>query len=109
MCRTIGLHYNLFSYYDPDSGRFTQQDPMGLSGGINLYQYVPNALGWVDPWGLNKCSLGKETGRYSAIKPSPLDKDIAETFTGGRYREIILEKILTFTELVSHIESLGNI
>ncbi|MGC0871251.1 glycohydrolase toxin TNT-related protein, partial [Pantoea agglomerans] len=47
-----GLHYNLFRYYDPDSGRFTQQDPIGLAGGINLYQYAPNALGWVDPWGL---------------------------------------------------------
>jgi len=24
-----------------------------LAGGINLYQYAPNALGWVDPWGLS--------------------------------------------------------
>jgi len=53
--RETGLHYNLFRYYDPDSGRFTQQDPIGLAGGINLYQYAPNALGWVDPWGLMKC------------------------------------------------------
>ncbi|MDI3447491.1 hypothetical protein QLG09_01545, partial [Enterobacter sp. V89_11] len=30
---------------------FTQQDPIGLAGGINLYQYAPNALGWVDLWG----------------------------------------------------------
>ena len=56
--RETGLHYNLFRYYDPDCGRFTQQDPIGLAGGINLYQYAPNALGWVDPWGLSqrKCS-----------------------------------------------------
>ncbi|MEX2951074.1 hypothetical protein AB4K01_07670 [Serratia fonticola] len=25
---------------------------MGLAGGINLYQYAPNPLGWVDPLGL---------------------------------------------------------
>ncbi|HCQ7773721.1 TPA: hypothetical protein OL852_004754, partial [Enterobacter kobei] len=25
-----GLHYNLFRYYDPDCGKFTQQDPIGL-------------------------------------------------------------------------------
>jgi RHS repeat-associated protein len=51
--RETGLHYNLFRYYDPDIGRFTQQDPIGLAGGINLYQYAPNPLGWVDPWGLS--------------------------------------------------------
>ncbi|MFZ4835076.1 RHS repeat-associated core domain-containing protein [Rouxiella sp. Mn2063] len=53
--RETGLHYNLFRYYDPDCGRFTQPDPIGLLGGINLYQYAPNALGWVDPLGLSRC------------------------------------------------------
>ena len=47
-----GLHYNRFRYYDPESGRFTQQDPIGLLGGINNYQYVPNPVTWVDPFGL---------------------------------------------------------
>ena len=28
-------------------------DPIGLLGGINLYQYAPNPLGWIDPWGLS--------------------------------------------------------
>ncbi|KES12903.1 Rhs family protein, partial [Snodgrassella alvi SCGC AB-598-P14] len=49
--RETGLHYNTFRYYDPDTGRFTQPDPIGLLGGYNLYQYAPNALMWVDPWG----------------------------------------------------------
>ncbi|CAM7334136.1 RHS repeat-associated core domain-containing protein [Enterobacter intestinihominis] len=57
--RETGLHYNLFRYYDPDCGRFTQQDSIGLAGGINLYQYAPNALGWVDPWGLSRECSGK--------------------------------------------------
>ena len=47
-----GLHYNMFRYYDPKVGRFTVQDPIGLLGGWNLYQYAPNPLGWIDPWGL---------------------------------------------------------
>jgi len=54
--RETGLHYNLFRYYDPDCARFTQQDPIGLAGGLNLYQYAPNPLGWVDPWGLSRCN-----------------------------------------------------
>ena len=33
-------------------GRFTQPDPIGLLGGFNLYQYAPNGLTWIDPWGL---------------------------------------------------------
>ncbi|MBJ7223498.1 MULTISPECIES: RHS repeat-associated core domain-containing protein [unclassified Brenneria] len=46
-----GLHYNTFRYYDPGVGRFVTQDPIGLLGGSNLYQYAPNALGWIDPLG----------------------------------------------------------
>jgi RHS repeat-associated protein len=43
-------------YYDPDSGRFTTQDPIGLFGGdSNLYRYVGNdVVGAVDPSGLAK-------------------------------------------------------
>ncbi|HGH4621861.1 TPA: RHS repeat-associated core domain-containing protein [Enterobacter cloacae] len=30
------------------------QDPIGLNGGWNLYQYAPNPLRWIDPLGLCK-------------------------------------------------------
>jgi RHS repeat-associated protein len=52
--REIGLHYNTFRFYDPDVGRFTTPDPIGLAGGYNLYQYAPNTAGWIDPLGLLK-------------------------------------------------------
>ncbi|EBZ5774907.1 hypothetical protein EC412_22075, partial [Salmonella enterica subsp. enterica serovar Redlands] len=50
--RETGLHYNLFRYYDPDCGRFTQPDPISIRGGLNLYAYVVNPLLWIDPLGL---------------------------------------------------------
>ena len=55
-----GLHYNRFRYYDPDVGRFASQDPIGLAGGVNTYQYTPNPVGWVDPLGLCKCDPNKK-------------------------------------------------
>jgi len=47
-----GLHYNFFRYYEPDAGRFVNQDPIGLWGGSNFYQFAPNMQGWIDPLGL---------------------------------------------------------
>ena len=63
--RESGLYYNTFRYYDPAVGRFTTQDPIGLAGGENLYRYAPNALGWVDPWGL--CA-SKSTSNWKSVK-----------------------------------------
>ncbi|BEN15962.1 Putative deoxyribonuclease RhsC [Serratia marcescens] len=67
-----GLHYNLFRYYEPEVGRFTTQDPIGLRGGLNLYQYAPNPLMWVDPFGLDVIRLRHYTSNqgFAAIKES---------------------------------------
>ena len=48
-----GLHYNRFRYFDPDMGMFTTRDPIGLLGGTNVFQYAPNPIEWVDPFGLS--------------------------------------------------------
>ncbi|OAT32493.1 core protein, partial [Buttiauxella brennerae ATCC 51605] len=49
-----GLYYNRHRYYDPQQGRYITQDPIGLSGGWNVYSYVYNdPLGFVDPLGLD--------------------------------------------------------
>jgi len=52
--RETGLHYNFFRYYEPDAGRFVNQDPIGLYGGENLYWFAPNVQIWVDFLGLAK-------------------------------------------------------
>src|SRR5690606_7693453 len=70
-----GLHYNRYRYYDPDIGRFISQDPIGLLGGINLYQYAPNPVGWVDPFGL--CPTDKTYQTYTKTNP-----DTGEVYSG---------------------------
>jgi RHS repeat-associated protein len=48
-----GLMYYRARFYDPQIGRFTSEDPIGLTGGINLYGYVDNnPLAFSDPFGL---------------------------------------------------------
>ena len=44
-------------YYDPNCGRFINQDPIGLLGGEHLYQFADNVLMWIDPLGLCKKCL----------------------------------------------------
>lgn len=48
-----GLLYRRNRYYDPASGRFTQQDPIGLGGGMNLYGFATgDPVTFTDPFGL---------------------------------------------------------
>ncbi len=45
--------YNIFRWYRPTWGRYTQTDPVGLSVGLNLYQYgLGDPLLMTDPLGL---------------------------------------------------------
>ncbi|EFP2429299.1 RHS repeat protein [Escherichia coli] len=52
-----GLYYNRHRYYDPLQGRYITQDPIGLKGGWNFYQYPLNRISNIDPLGLEtlKC------------------------------------------------------
>ena len=48
-----GLMYRRNRYYDSKSGRFTQEDPIGLAGGLNLYGYANgDPVNFSDPYGL---------------------------------------------------------
>ena len=42
-----------YRYYDPSTGRFVQRDPIGIAGGLNVYEYVDSTpTDVVDPLGL---------------------------------------------------------
>jgi len=46
-------------YYDQKTGRWTQEDPIGIAGGVNLYQYAGNnPATFSDPFGLRVCFRG---------------------------------------------------
>jgi RHS repeat-associated protein len=48
------LSYRRNRYVDPASGRFTQEDPIGLAGGLNLYGFANgDPVSYSDPYGLS--------------------------------------------------------
>ena len=48
-----GLYYNRFRYYEPNTGTYISQDPIGLVGrNPTLYVYVKDTNKWIDIWGL---------------------------------------------------------
>ncbi|MFE8146101.1 RHS repeat-associated core domain-containing protein, partial [Brenneria goodwinii] len=98
--RETGLHYNLFRYYDPDCGRFTQPDPIGLAGGINLYQYAPNALGWVDPLGLSPVSPNTILFSQDSINP---------IFDDGRNVNELIHRLKNDPSYISQVEPIRKV
>jgi hypothetical protein len=71
-------------YYDPATGRFTQQDPIGLAGGLNLYGFANgDPVNFSDPFGLRACEdpdepcpvkaeVGVASGVGGSVKLGPI-------------------------------------
>ena len=56
-----GLYYNRFRYYDPSTGAYISQDPIGFAGGNpTLYGYVCDSNTEFDSFGLD---CGKATSK----------------------------------------------
>jgi RHS repeat-associated protein len=66
----LGIYYYRARWYDPSSGRFISQDPIGFSAGDpNLYRYVGNAPGdATDPEGLEQVYFWQRKNDYESIK-----------------------------------------
>ena len=115
-----GLYYNRHRYYDPQQGRYISQDPIGLNGGTNLYGYVANPTGMVDPLGLEgecigrgmvlrdgQCQWWENAGRTAAgLTPSTATHDDSPA---GIYGCAIIATALGEGELPPEVEKVESI
>lgn len=93
-----GLHYNWHRYHDPETGRYTQVDPIGLWGGINVYEYADsNPIRRIDVYGLASASnlsceaAVKAKGRKGLLGMflTPLIDKMPESATRGLVNVIV--------------------
>jgi RHS repeat-associated protein len=81
-----GTLYRRNRVYDPASGRFTQEDPIGLAGGLNLYGFAnSNPLNYSDPFGLCVGPLGSICARIAVFllgRAAPFIASAAAAMTG---------------------------
>ncbi|MDO2675941.1 RHS repeat domain-containing protein, partial [Escherichia coli] len=70
-----GLYYNRHRYYDPLRGRYITQDPIGLKGGWNFYQYPLNPVQYIDSMGLASKYGHLNNGGYGARPNKPPTPD----------------------------------
>ena len=62
-----GQFYNYFRNYQPNQGRYTQNDPIGLAGGLNRYAYVDGSpLIYSDPDDFKPRSGSRNNGGNSS-------------------------------------------
>ncbi len=84
-----GLYDNRARYYDPQSGRFTTQDPLSIFGGINYYQYALNIpTKFTDPLGLSVAFFDPCNGLLAIISLGTLYEFPAQNITTGGYAPI---------------------
>ncbi len=61
---SVSLYYMRNRWYDPEVGRFSNEDPIGQEGSQNLYAFANNdPINLSDPDGLMEC--WNVSGQYS--------------------------------------------
>jgi RHS repeat-associated protein len=74
-----GFYYNRFRYYDPSIGAYLSQDPIGLAGGFELYNYAFDPNTWIDEFGLLKRPYIRKSTRVAV--------EVKARKTGGRFTD----------------------
>lgn len=71
-----GLCYNRFRYYDPGTGLYLSQDPIGLEGNNpNLYAYTKDNNIWVDIFGLYNGEGVRDLDAYHSFHNHQLNQN----------------------------------
>lgn len=95
-------------WYDPETGRFLQRDPIGIGGGLNVYAYVRNnPLAGVDPDGLQvgppkscpDCDLQPPA---LGLPPTILDK------IKDKIKDKVKEKLVAFINVCLDLKDITN-
>ncbi|QBS39431.1 putative T7SS-secreted protein [Nocardia sp. CS682] len=77
-----GLHYNMFRYYNPDTGQYLTSDPLGLTPAPNPYAYTTNPLRFIDPLGLTPSACERFDNFHRQVTPGELERAPAP-YPGG--------------------------
>ncbi|QEY26175.1 hypothetical protein D0T92_06305 [Neisseria zalophi] len=87
-----GLHYNFSRYYEPECGRFVNQNPIGLNGSINLYIFASNTQKWIDPLGWS-CDVKKVKELANRLNPKLKQRFKCTEFADALQKEMKKEGI----------------
>ena len=113
-----GMLYRRNRYVDPATGRFTQEDPIGLAGGMNLYGFAGgDPVNYSDPFGLCPNPLATGLGSLQcaiediigAIKsgPSQIAAFWSDPLKGGFAVKLAMVP-LTVVDGAGEVEGIAN-
>jgi RHS repeat-associated protein len=114
-----GQMYMRNRYYDPATGQFTQQDPIGLAGGLNSYGFAAgDPVSYSDPYGLcpwclacaagalSDVAIGYGVSRAVGARYSPRDviAGVAAGCAGGMIGQVAAARHLRHLRHARHID-----
>ncbi|MFE7803223.1 putative T7SS-secreted protein [Streptomyces sp. NPDC057430] len=82
-----GLHYNHFRHYDPETGRYTSPDPLGLAPAPNPVAYVDNPCTGSDPLGLMPKYTKEEKAQKAREDAHKTTDEVIQRAQDGRFRK----------------------
>ena len=78
---STGLYYFRARWYEPITGRWLSNDPIGISGGLNQYVFCgDNPINFVDPFGLRDVVIQFYSNLTAAELPDAAKKEVERIY-----------------------------